>query len=353
MKQLIIFSLEPLPSRYTLEWFTHLPKVFSEKLGNEFEIIQINGDTTSGQPTPGAFLDFEATNMWKSEQCIKFFEMMKGVYREVVYDNMRNVVSKFIGRNDKLLNEDLIKMALYYGFDINVTNCFSGNEKGHVEGSVKVLRNKIFGPKYKFDSFEDAVSYLNHELIKLNKESDIELEKLCLLPYKPKLELANIRKLTVDKYSFARVENNFYSVPDYLVGKVVTAKIYYSDIDFYSNDHYLCTHKKIDGSKEISIDIRHYLRTFERKPGALHNSFALKSMPELKSIYDNYFKSNPKKFIEILKENQEKSINEIIDAFKLRVQNKLVEQTSQSGLNTMTMNQLKLYNSLSLKEVRQ
>ena len=86
---------------------------------------------------------------------------------------------------------------------------------------------------------------------------------------------------------------------------------------------------------------------------ALHNSFALKSMPELKSIYDNYFKSNPKKFIEILKENQEMSINEIIDAFKLRVQNKLVEQTSHLGLTTMTMNQLKLYNSLSLKEVRQ
>lgn len=284
---------------------------------------------------------------------VKFFEMTKGVYREVVYDNMRNVVSKFIGRNEKLLNEDLIKMALYYGFDINVTNCFSGNEKGHVEGSVKVLRNKIFGPKYRFDSFEEAVSHLNNELIELNKESDIELEKHCLLPYKPKLELASIRKLTVDKYSFARVENNFYSVPDYLVGKVVTAKIYYSDIDFYSNDHFLCTHKKIDGSKEISIDIRHYLRTFERKPGALHNSFALKSMPELKSIYDNYFKSNPKKFIEILKENQEKSINEIIDAFKLRVQNKLVEQPSHSGLNTMTMNQLKLYNSLSLKGVRQ
>jgi len=284
---------------------------------------------------------------------VKFFEMIQGVYREVVYDNMKNVVTKFIGRTEKLLNEDLIKMAMYYGFSINVTNCFSGNEKGHVEGSVKVLRNRIFGLKYRFDSFEDAIQYLNAELIKLNAESHIELEKTFLLPYRPKLELASVRKLTVDKYSFVRVDNNFYSVPDYLVGKMVSAKIYYSDIDFYANDHYLCTHKKIDGSKEISIDIRHYLRTFERKPGALHNSFALKSMPELKSIYDNYFKSNPKKFIEILKENQDKSINEIIDDFKLKVQNKLVEHSPQSGLNTMTMNQLKLYNSLSLKEVRQ
>jgi len=108
---------------------------------------------------------------------VKFFEMIQGVYREVVYDNMKNVVTKFIGRTEKLLNEDLIKMAMYYGFSINITNCFSGNEKGHIEGSVNVLRNKIFGLKFRFDSFEDAIPYLNADLIKLNAESHIELEK--------------------------------------------------------------------------------------------------------------------------------------------------------------------------------
>ena len=35
---------------------------------------------------------------------VKFFDMVGGVYREVVYDNMKNVVSKFIGRNEKQLN---------------------------------------------------------------------------------------------------------------------------------------------------------------------------------------------------------------------------------------------------------
>ncbi len=284
---------------------------------------------------------------------VKFFEMMQGVYKEVVYDNMKNVVTKFIGRHEKQLNEDLIKMSLYYGFDINVTNCFSGNEKGHVEGSVKLLRNKIFGPRYKFESFSAAQDYMNRTLELINQSSEISLEKTCLLPYKPQLELASIRILTVNKYCFVRIENNFYSVPDYLVGKTVTAKIYHADIDFYANDHYLCTHKKIDGSKEISIDIRHYLRTFERKPGALHNSFALKSMPELKSIYNIYFKTNPKKFIDILKENKEKNLDEIVEIFKIRVQYKLIEQTPHSGLASMTMNQLKLYNNLSIKEVRQ
>lgn len=32
---------------------------------------------------------------------VRFFEMVGGVYREVVYDNMKNVVTRFIGRNEK------------------------------------------------------------------------------------------------------------------------------------------------------------------------------------------------------------------------------------------------------------
>jgi hypothetical protein len=50
--------------------------------------------------------------------------MTGGVWKEIVYDNMRNVVSKFIGKNEKELNEELVKMANYYGFRINVIAAF-------------------------------------------------------------------------------------------------------------------------------------------------------------------------------------------------------------------------------------
>lgn len=103
---------------------------------------------------------------------VKFFKMIGGVYKEVVYDNMRNVVTKFIGKNEKELNEDLVKMSLY-------------------------------------------------------------------------------------------------SVPEYLIGQRVTSKIYYNKILIYSNYELVCEHKKIDGIKKISADIRHYLKTLSQKPGAL------------------------------------------------------------------------------------
>ena len=87
---------------------------------------------------------------------VQFFGMMGGAWREIVYDNMRNVVSKFIGKNDKELNKDLVKMSMYYGFKINVTNCFSGNEKGSVEKSVDMLRSEIFSTNWQFLSLDDA-----------------------------------------------------------------------------------------------------------------------------------------------------------------------------------------------------
>ena len=56
--------------------------------------------------------------------------------------------------------------------------------------TTQVIRNRIFGPKYKFSSFEEAETYLQRMLITLNESSFVEEEKHHLLAYKPKLELA-------------------------------------------------------------------------------------------------------------------------------------------------------------------
>ena len=279
---------------------------------------------------------------------VKFFKMIGGVWKEVVYDNMRNVVSKFIGRNEKELNEDLVKMSLYYGFDINVTNAFSGNEKGYVEGSVKYLRNKIFAENYKFNSEEVAIEYMESQLRKLNENSKIEEEKKKIRTTKPPLELAEIRKSFVNKYSFVQIENNFYSVPEYLVGLSVTSKIYYNKILIYSNNEFVCEHKKLDGTKKISANIRHYLKTLTFKPGALKNSYVLKSNPKLKSIFDKYYTNNPKKFIDIILKNKEKSDVEL-EEILITYSNNLVENTRyNNNINNLTRIQTSMYNQIMI-----
>ena len=253
---------------------------------------------------------------------VRFFEMMGGCHREIVYDNMRNVVTKFIGKNEKELNEDLVKMSLYYGFRINVTNCFKGNEKGHVEGSVKVLRNQIFADNWAFNSLEDAQEYMFSQLMKMNENSQMEAEKKYLKPYRPPLELGVICEAKVNPSSLISVDTVFYSVPEYLVGRRVTVKKYYNEVRIYAGNELVAKHKRAFVNGSMQIDIYHYLNTLKKKPGAVRNSVALKSIPRLKAIFDTYYRNQPKKFIEKFIENKELEIDEIIALFERETANK-------------------------------
>jgi len=274
---------------------------------------------------------------------VKFFEYIGGGYREVVYDNMKNVVTKFIGKNEKELNEDLIKMSMYYGFKINVTNCFSGNEKGTVEKAVDVLRIELFAVNYTFNTLDDVQIYAESRLAKLNENSFIEEERKRLLPYRPPLELADITTAKVDKTSLISVDTVKYSVPEELVGQTVIVKKYHDELRVFSNNSEVCRHRRATGNGTLKIDIMHYLNTFLRKPGAVNNSVALKSIPKLKAIFDTYYKDKPKNFIEFLTENKELEIDEIISLLKEKTANKaefiaisIVKPISRIDLNART-----------------
>lgn len=285
---------------------------------------------------------------------VKYFERVGGVFKEVVYDNMKNVVHRFIGRNEKELNEDLVKMSLYYGFSINTTNCYRGNEKGYVEGSVKKIRKDAFAKKYVFETLDDARAHLENTLIDLNRGSRLEEEKKVLLPYKPPLELGVLSKQRVDKYSFIRVDNNFYSVPDHLVGYKVDVKTYVDKIIVYANNIKVCEHKRIDGFGEMQVNIYHYLDTFLKKPGALKNSKALKCMGHIKTIYDTHFTTRTKQFIELLKENENTSAQNLIPILEKAAKDTSAYRTStdepiKDNINNKALEQIQAISRLYLK----
>lgn len=277
---------------------------------------------------------------------VRFFENVGGIYHEIVYDNMRNVVSRFIGRNDKILNDDLVKMSMYYGFDINVTNCFSGNEKGHVEGSVKHIRKQAFTLNYEFESFEQAQVHLTQTLDKINTKSTIEEEKKHLKAYKPKLELAEVSQVSVSKYSVIRVENNFYSVPEDLNGKDVTVKNYLNNIEVYYHHEMVCKHKKVDGYLEYVLDIHHYTKTLKAKPCALRNSQALANNTILKSIYEHYYTKKPKLFIELIEKNKHLKADELNDILLSSYNSVVQVEKLEEKIVNESIKQIHMYNQL-------
>jgi hypothetical protein len=181
-----------------------------------------------------------------------------------------------------------------------------------VESSVKNVRNEVFAVRYRFDSVEEAEQYLEAELARMNAGSLIDEEKEFLLPWRPPLELSRMTEQRVDKYSFVRIGNNFYSVPEYLVGKQVAVRGYIKEIVVYAGLHEVCRHDKKDGQGEMSVNIFHYLDTLSRKPGAIRNSKALRSETDLKAVFDRYYTTRPRDFIDLLRANQDMPMDEIV-----------------------------------------
>lgn len=63
MSKVIIVPIEPIDQRYTMQWYNHIPELFSD-----VECITIDGEQPSLGTTEGAFLDFATTNVYKSTQ---------------------------------------------------------------------------------------------------------------------------------------------------------------------------------------------------------------------------------------------------------------------------------------------
>jgi hypothetical protein len=76
-----LIDLEPVETRYTAQWKQHLPKKIEQKTGQEVRVI--SGGETPQMTTPGAFLNFAGTNVYKSQQAIQIAELFA---RDLVKD---------------------------------------------------------------------------------------------------------------------------------------------------------------------------------------------------------------------------------------------------------------------------
>ena len=68
-----IVDLEAVDTRYTKEWKEHLPKQI--KRATNQAVVTISGGDTPQATTPGAFLNFGGTNVYKSAQMEKIGKM--------------------------------------------------------------------------------------------------------------------------------------------------------------------------------------------------------------------------------------------------------------------------------------
>jgi transposase/transposase-like protein len=269
------------------------------------------------------------------ESHVSFIDHTGGVYQQMVYDNTRVAVSKFVGPHEKEPTQALLQLRGHYGFTHRFCNVYRGNEKGHVERSVEYIRRKTFGIKNRFSSIDQAREWLTLTINKLNATRQVltgktafELfneEKAILYPAHTKMICYEAVQLRVDKYATISFKTNRYSVPDHLVGNFVDARILSHTIEIYHDEHRVALHQRSYQKHQWIINIEHFLDTFKKKPGALPGSQALASSVFLKHIYEEYFVDDPRGFIDLLD-----------FCYKNRVSDEKIEQAVSRLINSGT-----------------
>jgi hypothetical protein len=72
--KIYLVPIEPIDTRYTRQWYEHIPRLL-DAAGSDVVIVE--GDDVPAQPTPGAFLDFGATNIYKSSQLMAMAQLFR------------------------------------------------------------------------------------------------------------------------------------------------------------------------------------------------------------------------------------------------------------------------------------
>jgi transposase len=283
------------------------------------------------------------------ESHVSFFSFIDGVYHNMVYDNMRVAVARFVGPHEKEPTRALTDMKAHYRFSHRFCNAYRGNEKGHVERSVEYVRRKAFAKRDSFTDLDQAAEHLQICLLKINGTLQqltgktalelFETEKEALWNAPAPLVCSEVMQLRVDKYVTVSFKGNRYSVPDHLVGKFVDAIIYCDKIEFYHENFRVAVHPRNYGKQQWIINIEHYLHTFKKKPGALAGSVALASNSYLKDLYLKYYTNSSRDFIDLLHFCKERSItNERIEESVTRLLSSCPEGISTEKLTAILGN---------------
>ena len=272
------------------------------------------------------------------------FRELGGTPRVMAYDNMRTAVKKFLGR-DREPTEALRRMEVHYCFTPHFCNPRSGWEKGKVERSVEYIRRRAFAYDTRFDTLEAAQSHLSALCDKVNAEASnmsamekrerVQADLAALRPLDHgDMGCFEQRPAVAGKYATVTVDTVHYSVPDRLIGRRLSVKLYSERVVILHGRDKVASHARNRRPGAWVIELSHFLGTFLRKPAALGQSVALQQVhPGIRSLFLTHFRDCPRNFVEMLVFARDNSLayTDIIKA---------AESLSARGLKRLSADQI-------------
>lgn len=210
------------------------------------------------------------------------FAFYGGVPQQVIYDNLKTVVDCIFVGKDRQFNRRFMALANHYLFEPVACTPAAGWEKGQIENQVGNVREWLFTPRAKFESFDALNVWLARRCEELAQRkhptqpsqtiADCFVHEQPLLrpvsqPFAGYIEhLAKVSKLCL-----VRWDRNTYSVPAEWVGKVVSIRITANQIRVVAGGQTITEHPRCFSYDQMICNPWHYLPVLEKKPGALRH----------------------------------------------------------------------------------
>jgi transposase len=224
------------------------------------------------------------------------FEVLGGVPRRGIYDNMRTAVDKVRRGKERDINARFQAMVSHYLFEAEFCNPASGWEKGQVEKNVRDARHRLWQPTPAFPTLDALNDWLQQRCKALWSEivhgklpgtvADVwEQERSFLMSSPRPFDGFVEHTKRVSPTCLVHFERNRYSVPASYANRPVSLRVYAHRLVVAAEGQLVCEHARIinrnhrDGGRTV-YDWRHYLAVLQRKPGALRNGAPFLELPE-------------------------------------------------------------------------
>ncbi|MBI5629302.1 MAG: IS21 family transposase [Elusimicrobia bacterium] len=221
---------------------------------------------------------------------VSAFGFFGGVPRRLAYDNLKCAVVRVGRGRERKLNAKFLELRSHYLFESRFCNPARGNEKGHVENSVKEAQRSLMTPVPCAASLEELNEKLAaacqrdlHKMVaRLGKPRGglLEEERGGMLPLPRAPFRACVGAPAVaTKQALVRFDGNDYSVPRDHAYRPCHVRGFVERVEILHGAEVIATHRRSTGKGEYVLDPFHYLPVLERKPGALLNGRPFKGEP--------------------------------------------------------------------------
>lgn len=182
------------------------------------------------------------------------------------------------GRKARDFNYNYKTFLDHYGVIPRSINVNSPDENGDIESANGHLKRRIdqylhLRGSRDFGSIEQYRNFLEDVLIRGNKNRASKVkDELEVMRELPEVRLPEYTEedKTVSSFGTVRVKKVAYSVPTRLKGHKVRVRVYEDRIELFSGRKHIDTISRKTGVG-YSVDYRHVIESFRRKPGAFAN----------------------------------------------------------------------------------